>query len=69
MHVIDGRMNVAMYRDILNRNLHAAAAKLDLPEEWVFQQDNDPKHTAKYTKKWLTDHNVESLEEPSQSPD
>ena len=50
IQVIDGRMNAVMYQNILDKNYDAAVAKLDLPEEWVFQQDNDPKHTAKSTK-------------------
>ena len=48
-------MNAVMYQDILNKYLHAAVAKLNLPEEWVFQRD----------KKWLNDHNVKSLEWPT----
>jgi len=38
----------------------------------VFQQDNDPKHKAKSTKKWLSDHRIEGdklMEWPPQSPD
>ena len=33
------------------------------------QQDNDPKHMAKSTKKWLEDKKVKVLPWPSQSPD
>ncbi len=35
----------------------------------TFQQDNDPKHTAKITKEWLHNNSVTVLEWPSQSPD
>ncbi|KAJ4935031.1 hypothetical protein JOQ06_007810 [Pogonophryne albipinna] len=36
---------------------------------WVFQHDNDPKHTAWATKEWLRKKHFKVLEWPSQSPD
>ncbi|KAI4874354.1 hypothetical protein NFI96_022212, partial [Prochilodus magdalenae] len=36
---------------------------------WVFQHDNDPKHTARITKEWLRKKQIKVLEWPSQSPD
>ncbi len=36
---------------------------------WVFQHDNDPKHTATATKEWLKKKHIKVLEWPSQSPD
>ena len=42
---------------------------LKLPRGWMFQQDNDPKHTAVRTKEWFQRKKVKALEWPSQSPD
>ncbi len=36
---------------------------------WVFQHDNDRKHTAKATKDWLKKKHIKVLEWSSQSPD
>ena len=38
-------------------------------ERFVFQQDNDPKHTSKVAKEWFSQNEVEVLEWPAQSPD
>ncbi len=40
-----------------------------LGRRFTFQQDNDPKHTAKITKEWLHNNSMTVLEWPSQSPD
>ncbi len=42
---------------------------LKMGRSWVFQHDNDPKHTARATKDWLHKKHVKVLEWPSQSPD
>ncbi len=39
------RMNGAMYREILSENLLPSARALKMKRGWVFQHDNDPKHT------------------------
>ncbi len=64
---IEGKMNAAKYRDILDENLLQSAQDLRLGRRFTFQQDNDPKHTAKM--EWLHNNSVSVLEWPSQSPD
>ena len=66
---IEGKMNGAKYVEILDENLMQSAQELRLWRRFIFQQDNDPKHTAKTTKKWLWDKSLNVLEWPSQSPD
>ncbi|KAJ4944502.1 hypothetical protein JOQ06_013045 [Pogonophryne albipinna] len=45
------------------------ARALKMKRGWVFQHDNDPKHTARATKEWLRKKHFKVLEWPSQSPD
>ena len=60
---VEGKMDGAKYRNILEQNL------LRLGRGFTFQQDNDPKHTAKAELEWLKGKHVNVLEMPSQSPD
>uniref|UniRef100_A0AAR2KB27 Tc1-like transposase DDE domain-containing protein n=1 Tax=Pygocentrus nattereri TaxID=42514 RepID=A0AAR2KB27_PYGNA len=43
--------------------------KLKMKRNFIFQHDNDPKHTSKSTKEWLHRNKIKTLEWPSQSPD
>uniref|UniRef100_A0A674A8J2 Zinc finger protein 250-like n=1 Tax=Salmo trutta TaxID=8032 RepID=A0A674A8J2_SALTR len=66
---IEGEMNGEKYREILDENLLQSAQDLRLGQRFTFQQDNDPKHTAKTTQEWLRDKSLNVLEWPNQSPD
>ena len=66
--IIDGKMDSAKYQNILRNHLRPSALKL-IGEDYVFQQDNDPKHTSKSTKAWFESNRIEVLPWPSQSPD
>ncbi|CAB1453064.1 unnamed protein product [Pleuronectes platessa] len=66
---IEGKADGAKYREILEENLMQSAKDLRLGRRFIFQQDNDPKHTARATKEWFGLKNVNVLKWPSQSPD
>ena len=66
---IDGNMTGEMYRDILDKNLLESVKKLKMNDDWIFQQDNDPKHKAAIVTNWLNRNQVERLNWPSFSPD
>lgn len=59
------RMNGAVYRQSLSKNLFPLAEAPKRTRGWVFQHDNDAKDAALATKEWLG----EVLEWPNQSPD
>ena len=40
-----------------------------MPLKWVFQRDNDPKHTSRKAKQQFSDNKIEVLKRPAQSPD
>jgi transposase len=65
---IDGNMDAVMYVEILSDNLAASAQKMGL-SEYIFQQDNDPKYTAKLTTRFLDGKGIKTLPWPAQSPD
>uniref|UniRef100_A0AAY5KWE3 Tc1-like transposase DDE domain-containing protein n=1 Tax=Esox lucius TaxID=8010 RepID=A0AAY5KWE3_ESOLU len=69
LHCIKGRMDGAMYREILANNLLPSVRALKMGRGWVFQHDNDPKHTGRATKEWLCKKHLKVLQWPSQSPD
>ena len=47
---IKGNMDRFVYREILGKNLLQSCQKLGLKNSFVFQHDNDPKHTAGVVK-------------------
>ena len=67
---INGIMDQYMYRSILEDKLLKTVENMPFEvNEVIFQQDRDPKHTAKSVKKWLETQQFTLLEWPAQSPD
>ena len=50
LHNIDGIMRMENYVDILKPNLKSSVRKLKLGRKWVFQMNNDPKHTSNFVE-------------------
>ena len=51
---IDEKMDASMYCEILKAILQPSTKKLRMGNDSILQQDNNPKHTAKKTKVYLT---------------
>lgn len=65
---IDGKMDAEMYCSILSDNLLSSVTQLGM-SSYIFQQDNDPKHTSKLAKSFFAEEKINLLSWPAQSPD
>ncbi|GFW24664.1 transposable element Tcb1 transposase [Trichonephila clavipes] len=66
---IDSTLNHMGFINILKENLKQGEQDLNLGDDFWFQEDNDPKHTAHNVKLWLLYNIKNQLRSPPQSPD
>lgn len=66
---INGIMDRFLYKDILEETMLPYAHECFGENNFIFQQDNDPKHTAKVVKEFFEEKKITLLPWPSQSPD
>ncbi len=66
---LEGRINATAYVDMLKNSLLPFIDALKDKENYIFQEDNAPIHTANIAKKWRRDNNITNLPWPAQSPD
>jgi transposase len=67
---LDGAMVKETYKSILEDELMSTIDYYGMdPARVIFQQDNDPKHTATIVREWLANQEFELLTWPAQSPD
>lgn len=69
LHFINTTMDKYVYLNILKTSFTSSVDDLGLSSNYMFQQDNDPKHTSGLIKEWLLYHVKNQLRTPPQSPD
>lgn len=69
LEFIEGIMTKEIYLDIVKKNVRTSARKLGIGRRFVFQQDSDPKHTAKIVQEYFKKNKISILDWPAQSPD
>jgi len=69
LYRIEGNLNQYQYQTILETQMIPSKQRLFGQNQWIFQQDNDPKHTANMIKAWLASNHVVVIPWPAQSPD
>lgn len=65
---IDGVMDAPLYCSILADNLKESVRSMGI-DDFIFQQDNDPKHTSRLAKEFFAENNIKLLSWPAQSSD
>lgn len=69
LYRIEGNLTAKKYVEILENVMLPARQRIFGQTISIFMQDNDPKHSAKITKMYLRDHNIDIMVWPANSPD
>jgi len=69
LYRVNGNLEQNQFHSILVHQMIPSARALFPDGNFVFQQDNDPKHTATKNQEYLKNKNIQVLNWPSQSPD
>ena len=64
--ILDAKQMVQIYKKAL---LPSAKMWFSENDQWILQEDNDPKHRSKLAQAWKSEQNVVQLPWPSMSPD
>uniref|UniRef100_A0A8R1ICV8 Transposable element Tcb1 transposase n=1 Tax=Caenorhabditis japonica TaxID=281687 RepID=A0A8R1ICV8_CAEJA len=62
---ITGTMESYMYKDILEKEM-LLSGRSQMGRGWLFQQDNDPKHSSHFFKDWFAQHRPKNCTEKSE---
>jgi hypothetical protein len=67
---IDGGLDAKLYTEILEDYVFQSLDYYKMDRgNFIFQQDNDPKHTSRLARAWFEQNHVELLDWPAQLPD
>ena len=69
LYLVDGNMDARQYCKIL-KSAMLPSADVHFPDgEFIFQQDNDPKHTSSMVYEYLDSKGIDYMDWPAYSPD
>lgn len=65
----ESNMDRYLYRIILEEHLKSSVDNFGLGTQWIFLQDNDPKHIAHVVREWLIYYALMQLNSPLRPSD